>query len=128
MWVVEYYEQEDGLQPAEIFENWLDREHPRLAGKLLRLVLEVGQQGPKLGGGYLEPCHDFPGLWEVRGRHQKWLGRELLGFDGRAAILLHGYVKREGRPASQRDLKKAHKLLQNYLRTKRVSPEEGGQS
>lgn len=51
------------------------------------------------------------------------LGRELFGFDGQRVILLHGYIKRAGQKASQRDLAKAADYLREYLRTHRVSPE-----
>ena len=44
-WSIEYYEQGDAAQPAEIFEDALDRAHPRLAGKLARIAVEVQAQG-----------------------------------------------------------------------------------
>lgn len=51
-----------------------------------------------------------------------WLGRELFGFDEQQVVLLHGYVKRVGEPASARDLKQAFGYWQDYQRTRKISP------
>jgi hypothetical protein len=123
-WTLEYYEQHDGTQPGEVFEDWLDRKHAKLGGKLLRLATEVEAQGPNLGGGYFEPCHDYEGLWEIRARFQKSLGREFLGFDDDRAVLLHGYVKGVDEPAHVEEFKQAHKFWRDYLTKRRVSPEQ----
>jgi hypothetical protein len=88
------------------------------------LLTEVEQQGYNLGGGYLEPCHDHAGLWEIRARQQQWLAREFLGFDGDRIVLLHGYVKRVGQPAVAAELDRASDFLADYLKTRRISPEE----
>ena len=40
-WIIEYYEQEDSAQPAELFEDMLDQRHPKLAGKLLRIIVAL---------------------------------------------------------------------------------------
>jgi hypothetical protein len=123
-WTIEYYEQADGVQPAELFEDALDRTNPKLAGKLILIADELEQWGPRLGGGYIEPCHNFAGLWEMRGIHNKWLGRELFGFDNARIIFLHGYVKRTGEEASRKDLAKAMTFWQDYIKSRRVSPVE----
>jgi hypothetical protein len=123
-WTIEYFEQEDTRQPAEEFEDRLERQHPKLAAKMIAIFEEVESQGHQLGGGYIEPCRNYPGLWEARAISQKFLGREFFGFDGQRAVLLHGYVKRDGEPASERDLAKASALWQQYLSTRRISPEE----
>lgn len=117
-WVVEYYEQRNGAQPAEVFEDALFRALPKLA----RLVLQLQSDGYGLGGGYLEPCHDYAGLWEVRAIHGGSLARELLGFDQRRVVLLHGYRKRVGEPASIRDLNLAFSYWADYTRERRLSP------
>lgn len=54
-WTVEYYEQADGVQPAEVFEDQLDLDHPRLAAKLAHIAEEMERYGSQLGGGYIEP-------------------------------------------------------------------------
>ena len=54
--------------------------------------------------------------------HSGTLARELFGFDGERIVLLHGYVKRTGEPASQRDLNKASDYWKDYQKTRRVSP------
>ena len=59
---------------------------------------------------------------EIRTIHAGTLAREFLGFDGQRIILLHGYVKRTGKPASERDLKKAFGYWKDYQKTRRVSP------
>lgn len=65
-WTIEYFEQEDTMQPAELFEDVLDSTYPKLSGKLLRVVDELRVYGYKLGGGYIEKCRDYEGLWEIR--------------------------------------------------------------
>ncbi len=95
-WASEYFEQENGIQPAEVFEDMLKALNPRLRGKLLHIMLGLQSQGYQLGGGYLEKCHDYQGLWELRAIFSGMLAREFLGFDGNRIVLLHGYVKRVG--------------------------------
>ena len=97
MWTIEYYEQSDGVQPAEKFEDWLDQKHPKLSGKLVRATDRLAELGPQAGAGLVEKCSGYPGLWEVRAIFSQMLARELFGFDGSRAVLLHGYVKRGGR-------------------------------
>jgi len=121
-WVLEYFEQEDTTQPAEVFEDALDKTYPKLSGKLLRVVSELQFYGHLLGGGYLEKCRDYEGLWEIRVIHSRTLARELVGFDGNRIVLLHGYTKQTGQTASTRELKKAFNYWAEYARTRRVSP------
>ncbi len=121
-WVIEYFEQDDSVQPAEVFEDALDRQHPKLAGKLARIAIALRTQGHLLGGGLIEPCHGYAGLWEMRAIQNQWLGREFFGFDGSQVILLHGYVKRVGQKASIQDLDRAFAYLTNYRQTKMISP------
>lgn len=123
-WTIEYYEQADTTQPAEAFEDALDHTQPRLAAKLARFALELETYGPKLGGGYLETCHGYAGLWELRAIYSQWLARELLGFDQDRVVLLHGYLNRGGEPASKQDLTLAWNYWQDYLRTRKISLEE----
>src|SRR5207244_3033243 len=108
-WTIEYFEREDTTQPAEVFEDVLDRTYLKLSGKLLKVVYELQSYGRQLGGGYIEKCHDYEGLWEIRVIHGGTLARELFGFDGKRIVLLHGYIKRSGQIASEHDLKKAFK-------------------
>jgi hypothetical protein len=121
-WVIEYFEQEDTTQPAEVFEEVLDRTYPKLSGKSLRVVSELQRYGHQLGGGYLEKCLDYERLWEIRVIHSRTLARELFGFDGNRIVLLHGYTKRTGQTASKRELKKAFNYWTEYVRTRHVSP------
>ena len=99
------------------------RKYPRLAGKLARIAVALEANGPHLGGGLIEPCHGYPGLWEMRAIFGQTLARELFGFEGQRIILLHGYIKRAGEKASQKELARAADYLRGYLRTHRVSPE-----
>lgn len=126
-WVIEYFEQADTTQPAEAFEDALDATHPKLAGKLLRVTEELQFYGHQLGGGYIEKCHEYKGMWEIRVIHSGTLAREFFGFDEERIVLLYGYVKRIGQPASEPDLMKAFRYWTEYMRTHRVSPvqEEG---
>jgi len=121
-WIIEYFEQENTTQPAEVFEDVLDSTYPKLSGKLLRVVSELRFHGHQLGGGYIEKCHDYEGLWEIRVIHSGTLARELFGFDENRIVLLHGYIKRTGQTASKRDLKKASTYWTEYIRTRHISP------
>lgn len=123
--VVEYYEQANTIQPAEVFETSLKREHKKLGAKLRAIAAAIEEYGPQLGGGLIEPCHDYKGLWEIRTIFNGFLGRELFGFDGerRRVVLLHGYVKRAGQPASISDLNQAAHYWKDYQRTHKISPE-----
>jgi hypothetical protein len=121
-WAIAYYEQGNGAQPAEVFEDWLDQAHVKLAAKLARVFVAITQSGRNLGGGLIEPCHGYPGLWEARAIFNSLLAHEFFGWDGDTAILLHGYAKRMREPASVADMRTAHGYWHDYLTTRRVSP------
>jgi hypothetical protein len=121
-WTIEYFERENTLQPAEIFEDELDRVYPKISGKLIAIIEQLGQYGYRLGGGYIEKCREYVGMWEIRVIHGSTLARELFGFDGERVVLLHGYIKRVGEPASEGDLRKAFGYWEEYQRTRHVSP------
>jgi hypothetical protein len=121
-WTIEYFEQADTTQPAEVFEDALDATYPKLSGKLLQVVSQLQSYGHQLGGGYIEKCHDYTGLWEIRVIHSGTLAREFFGFDGKRIVLLYGYIKRTGQPASEGDLRKAFAYWTEYMRTRHVSP------
>ncbi len=125
-WTIEYFEQADTAQPAEVFEDALRTRHPKLLGKLLVILDQLELQGYQLGGGFIEKCYGYEGLWEIRTIHSRTLARELFGFDGEREriVLLHGYTKRSGEPASEDDLKKAFRYWAEYKRTHRISPEK----
>ena len=122
-WTIEYYEQIDSTQPAEVFEDALFQTHPKLAAKLARVAVAIEGVGPQLGGGLIEACRGYAGVWEMRAIFGQTLGRELFGFDGARVVLLHGYIKRGGQPASVKDLQIAAAYWQDYLLTRKVSPE-----
>ncbi len=122
IWTIEYFERDNLVQPAEIFEDELDYNHPKLSGKLIAIIEQLEQDGYRLGGGYIEKCREYGELWEIRAIHSKLLARELFGFDGERIVLLHGYVKQTGEPASEIDLKKAFDYWQEYKKTHKVSP------
>jgi len=121
-WAIEYFEQENTAQPAEVFEDALARRDIRLAGKLARVIAEVSAYGHQLGGGYIEKCHDYKGMWEIRIIYNGALARMFFGFDGERVVLLHGYTKRVGQRASARDLETAFTYWIEYQRTHHVSP------
>src|SRR5881398_29249 len=93
-WTIEYFEQQDTTQPAEVVEDILDDTHPKLSGKLLKVAKTLQFYGHQLGGGYIEKCHDYEGMWEIRVIHSRMLAREFFGFDKERIVLLHGYTKR----------------------------------
>lgn len=122
-WIIEYFEELDSRQPAEVYEDSLIRVHAKLGGKLQRIAAALEEHGPHLGGGLIEPCHGYRGLWEMRAIYNQWLAREFFGFDGGRVVLLHGYVKRAGQPAVARELEQAHAYWNEYQHTRRISPE-----
>src|SRR6266571_1388248 len=123
-WTIEYFEQANTTQPAEVFEDALDATNIKLSGKLFQITNALQSYGPQLGGGYIEKCHDYEGMWEIRVIHSRTLAREFFGFDKERIVLLHGYIKRTGQPASVVDLKKAFTYWREYMRTRHVSPVE----
>lgn len=58
-WTIEYFEQQDTTQPAEVFEDMLVVTHPKLRGKLLQITDTLEFYGHQMGGGYIEKCHDY---------------------------------------------------------------------
>jgi hypothetical protein len=121
-WTIEYFEQEDTTQPAELFEDELDRTYPELLGKLLQITDQLLIEGNQLGGGYIEKCRHYKGLWEIRAIYSGALAREFFGFDRERIVLLHGYVKRTGQPPSTYDFNKAFDYWVEYQKTRHVSP------
>jgi hypothetical protein len=73
-WGVEYYERADTTQPAEEFETGLNRDHKKLGAKLRAIAAAIEEYGPELGGGLIETCHDYKGLWEIRTIFNGFLG------------------------------------------------------
>jgi len=128
-WDIEYYEQADTTQPAEEFEDYLKRYHKKLGAKLWRIAVQIKIDGPhQLGGGLVEPCSNYKGMWEMRTIFNNFLGRDFFGCDGSRVVLLHGYVKRVDEEASIPDFDKAYGYLRDYQRTYRISPEKEEQS
>ncbi len=54
--------------------------------------------------------------------HSGTLAREFFGFDKERIVLLHGYSKRTGEPASVYDMEKAFGYWTEYIRTRHISP------
>ena len=121
-WTIEYFEQLDSTQPAEVFEDTLVAIYPKLRGKLLQITDNLEYYGHHMGGGYIEKCHDYKGMWEIRVIHSRTLVREFFGFDNERIVMLHGYIKRTGQPASAHDLEKAFGFWKEYMQTRRLSP------
>ena len=87
-WKIVYFEQEDTNQPAEIFEDTLVIRNRKLRGKLLQVTGALAEHGHRLGGGYIEKCHDYEGIWEIRIIHGEMLVREFFGLDKEASTVL----------------------------------------
>jgi hypothetical protein len=125
-WEIHYFQQQDGTQPAEVFEDDLDgsplREERTIAGKLIRFGEAVAQGGPSTGGGYAEPCrgHDF---WQLKADAGRRRGREFFGWDGDRIVLLSGITKapREATPPGA--YAEADRYWVEYKQTRRTSPE-----
>lgn len=125
---IEYYAYgEDDRQPAERFEDKLERKAPKLLGKLQGVTLRVAQELPRsIGGGLWEKCRAYPDLWEVRTIFAKQLARYIAAVDGQhdppRLVLLAGVAKQTGEPTPQAELERAAKYWSDYQKTRRVSP------
>jgi hypothetical protein len=127
---IEYYAYGEGdRQPAEQFEDELERSASKLLGKLQGVTLRVAQELPRsIGGGLWEKCRGYPDLWEVRTIFAKQLARYIAAVDGQhdppRLVLLAGVAKQTGEPTLQVELARAAKYLSEYQKTRRVSPPE----
>lgn len=125
---IEYYAHgDDDRQPAEEFENVLERSAPKLLGKLQGVTLRVAEELPRsIGGGLWEKCRGFPDLWEVRTIFAKQLARYIAALDGQhdppRLVLLGGVVKQAGESTPQAHLERAARSWNDYQKTRRVSP------
>ncbi len=125
---IEYYAHgDDDLQPAEEFEDALERSAPKLLGKLQGVTLRVAEELPRsIGGGLWEKCRGFPDLWEVRTIFAKQLGRYFAALDGQQEpprlVLLGGVAKQTGEPTPEAELKRAARAWTDYQKTRQVSP------
>lgn len=109
----------DGVIPAKVFEDSLP---DPLRFKLLRFTQEVANSNGSLGGGYFEPCHDYPGLFEVRVGRGDELARFLCARDGDTLILLGGVHKRVNEASPQSCFREASEDLTQYRETGNASP------
>jgi hypothetical protein len=124
---IEYYEQEDGRQPAEEFEDALfssgSREERSIAAKLQRWAELAAEKGHLASGGYVEKVHGYP-FWQLKADVGNRRGREFFHLDDESVVLLSGVVKgpREATPPGAYE--EAKRYFEDYEKTGRVSPEE----
>lgn len=124
---IEYYEQTDGRQPAEEFEDALEasssREERSIAGKLQRWAELAAEKGHQASGGYVEKVHGYP-FWQLKAGVGNRRGREFFRLDDDTVVLLSGIVKgpREATPPAAYE--EAQRYFDDYEASGRVSPEE----
>ncbi len=127
LWRLEYFEEDSGEQPAEVFEDALDEssdpDERRIAGKLMRIAELAAELGPHAGGGYVEKCGSYA-VWQLKADAGSRRGREFFGFDADRIVLLSGVVKGPREPTPSFAYEEAQRHWETYLRTRRVSPEE----
>jgi hypothetical protein len=58
-------------------------------------VVALEFSGPDLGGGLIELCHGYPGVWEIRPIFSQTLARELFGFGVTTGVTLQPGRERE---------------------------------
>jgi len=102
---------------------------PKLVGKLTGVTKHVADTLPeRVGGGLFEKCRDFPDLWEVRTIFGNELARFVVGKDGSREpprlVLLEGFWKQPGEETPKAPLERAAGCWKDYLKTRRISPEE----
>src|SRR5437667_8728719 len=98
-WTIEYFEQQDTTQPAEVFEDALVVTYPKLRGKLLQITDALEYYGHQLGGGFIEKCHDYEGMWWIRDLFSRTLAREFFVFVKERIVMLHAYTKSVAHPS-----------------------------
>jgi hypothetical protein len=116
-WQVKYFEERERTIPAKRFENTLPK---KLRAKLLRITKEVAASDGAIGGGYFEPCHNYPGLYEVRVRFGQDLARFLCARDGNTLVLLGGVFKQMGEETPEDCFVEATTALTEYRETLRA--------
>lgn len=99
---------QDDRQPAEQFEDELERSATKLLASCRTSRLRVAQeQSRSIGGGLWEKCCDCPDLWEVRTIFAKQLARYIAAVYGQhdppRMVLLAGVAKQTGEPIPQAD-------------------------
>jgi hypothetical protein len=131
---IEYHAHgEKDEQPAEEFEDALERSAPKLLGKLQGIASRVADQLPSsIGGGLWEKCRGYPDLWEVRTIFARQLARYIAALDGQheppRLVLLAGVFKHTGEPTPQADLERAARCWAEYKQTGMVSPADEEES
>lgn len=127
VWRLEYYEQEDGNQPAEDFADKM-RKAPsksKLWGKLTRYAISLTRLGQDLGAKYVRPCKGYGGLWTLSVTSDNGQTADaFFGFSGRRIVLLDGCVRKKGNPIPKSRLTTAFSYWEDYQRSNRVSPEK----
>ena len=129
-WIVEYFQEESGSTPGEIFERTLDvsadRDVRGLLGPLLRWAQYAAEQGPTgAAGGHFEKCRTVE-VWQLKASRGNRRGRWFFCWDeqNERLVLLSGIVK-EGRQATP---PAAYVAAQNewnrYKETRRVARED----
>jgi phage-related protein len=90
MWMVEFYEDEEGRRPVEEFLEHLPEEH---LGKILQVVQMLEERGPRLPFPYSSQLEGR--LRELRVHYGRTLYRVLYYGDARRTfVLLHAFEKR----------------------------------
>jgi hypothetical protein len=100
-----------------------NHDETRIGGKLIRVADLLAEKGPLAGGGYVEKCHEAPGVWQMKADAGSRRGREFFAFDGQRVVLLHGAAKEARTPTPIGEYQVAMRYLDEYKRTGRVSPE-----
>ena len=107
----EFYETEDGKQPARDFLLSLDK---KLRAKMLMLIDVLQENGNELREPYSKHLDD--GIFELRGQQGGQISRVLYFFCvGQMVILTNGFVKKTQK-APPGEIEKAKQYRTDYLR------------
>ncbi len=106
MFMVEFYETEDGRRPVEEFLNSLET---KMRAKMGAMMLLLAEKGNGLRKPYTEQLED--GIFELRAIQGNNISRALFFFYvGKRIIITNGYVKKQQKtPRKEIDLAKARK-------------------
>ena len=111
MWIVEFYERENGEKPAEEFILQLDIS---LRANAIALINKLKLFGNNMKEPYSKYIED--GILELRVKHSSNIARVFYFFQvGKKIILTNGFVKKTQKTPA-RELKRAIEYKKDYLR------------
>ena len=121
MFIVEFYETEDGEKPVEEF---LDSLEPKMRAKMAAMMMLLAEKGNELRKPYTESLED--GIFELRAVQGSNITRALFFFYvGQRIIVTNGFIKKQQKaPRKEIELAKARRMDFYYQESRRGKEDE----